>query len=154
MNTKLSKLGTFERATGFLWRVLLAFWLGGILFLLSVVPVALRMTDLAPLLAQDMTLELDRWQMGVAMLAALVQLLLLLAVCGRSPRPWRDGRGPLLLLVVVVGALGLSLWHWRLNQGVHLCSVALAALGLLLLTRPAPALQRPYFLSSSTHPSE
>ncbi|HHJ4328370.1 TPA: hypothetical protein ACQJWO_005684 [Klebsiella pneumoniae] len=108
------------------------------LWLLPVLVVpALQQTGLAPLLIEEIDQRLRPLLVCVALLAALLQLALL--VFWQGPRrAWRQRSGQLLVAAAALAAvfLLLRLGPWLTPGLQNFCYMALAACGLLLLLQP------------------
>lgn len=142
MNTKSSRSAIYKPGLVLLWYIALVLWLGGLLCLLATVPMALRHTQLAPLLARDMLLEVGYWQLWAGLIAIVFQLLLLVIGEGAGAL-LRDRRGFLLWSGLLLSGFSLGCWYGHWYGLLHLSVLALIVVGLWLLTYPAPGLRRP-----------
>ena len=121
------------------WVLLQTLWVGGIWALHFLLLPGLAKVGLAPLLIEEVARTLVPQMVGVALGAALLQLLLLLRQRGVSAL-WRERRGQLLLAVLALSAAFLaSLLVWPQAPRWQLFSyLLLAFFGVLLVLQPVP----------------
>lgn len=121
----------------FVWRLALTLWLGSALALPLLVLPGLSEIGFAPMLAEELMRSLGRSQGALTLGCAGIQLLILARKfgCGKLIR---DVRGMLLIGAAVAGAcMYFGLAHAAI-EAERMIGIVLAALGLLLLGRPAP----------------
>lgn len=124
------------------WLLAQTFWVGGLWLLQFVVLPALERIGLAPLLVEEIGQGLRPLLIGFAAFCMTVQALVLTAALGMSSL-WRDRRGQLLLmaLVLAVGHLSMaaSATGGFVQQWLSFSYLAAAACGVLLVMQRAPA---------------
>lgn len=121
------------------WPLLQMLWVGGLWALQFMLLPALEQYQLAPMLVHGLVDYLRQLVVGVALVASLLQAVLLVRV-HRFNSLWRELRGQLLLACVLlaavylaVAALGMAAERWlTFNYTV------LALLGLMLVMQPVP----------------
>lgn len=140
----MSKFATSDRtaardSAANAWVLLQTLWVGGIWTLHFLVLPGLASVGLASLLIEEVARTLVPQMVGIALGAALLQLLLLVRQCGASAL-WRVRSGQLLLAVLVVSlAFLVSLLLWPQALRWQLFSYLLMAFfGVLLVLQPVP----------------
>ncbi|MDR0277456.1 MAG: hypothetical protein LBJ37_06200 [Paucimonas sp.] len=126
-----------------LWQLAQVFWVGGLwVFHVGLVP-ALKVSGLAPLLVQDISVQIDRWLIGVAALGLMTQLGVLARLRGVSAW-WQMFSGQLLLV-----GFAACFSYYTLRYGVSVgerwqvfCFVVLGLSGIVLVAQPVPARAR------------
>jgi hypothetical protein len=100
---------------------------------------AISKSGLASLLVADLSNSLRPLVVGLAAVCAALQVWVLLRAEGLHSL-WRDTRGQLLLVVLLMAGSFLLL-HWLLPEAVQLCLfsyLVMAFGGMLLLLQPLP----------------
>lgn len=126
-----------------LWQLAQVFWVGGLwVFHVGLVP-ALKVSSLAPLLIEDISIQIDRWLIGVAALGLLTQLAVLVRLKG-LPACWRLFSGK-LLLVGFTACIGYYTLRYGFSAGARwqvFCFVVLGLSGIALVAQPVPTRAR------------
>ncbi|MGY4533292.1 putative copper export protein [Pseudomonas sp. TE3786] len=115
------------------------FWVGGLWLLHLVMLPALERIGLAPMLVGEIANTLSPLLVLLAVVGLLVQTLILLQV-ERFSALWRDSRGQLLVVSLLV-ALGYGALQRWLPDALRLqlfCFLVLALCGALLVLQPVP----------------
>lgn len=140
----MSKFATSDRtaardSAANAWVLLQTLWVGGIWTLHFLVLPGLASVGLASLLIEEVARTLVPQMVGVTLVAALLQLVLLVRRCGLSA-PWPVRSGQLLLAVLAVSlAFLVSLMLWPQALRWQLFSyLLLAFFGVLLVLQPVP----------------
>ncbi|MCU0072975.1 MFS transporter [Pseudomonas koreensis] len=122
-----------------LWQLSQVFWVGGLwVFHVGLVP-ALKVSGLAPLLVEDISVQIDRWLIGVAALGVLTQLVVLARVAGISAW-WRAFSGQ-ILLVGLAACFGYYTLRYGMSVGERwqmFCFVVLGISGIVLVAQSVP----------------
>ncbi|OLS62489.1 MFS transporter [Pseudomonas putida] len=145
----MSKSSTSDDSLGglpveaILWQLAQVFWVGGLwVFHVGLVP-ALKVSSLAPLLVQDISVQIDRWLIGVAALGLLTQMAVLLRLRGVAAfGKLFSGK---LLLVGFTACIGYYTLRYGVSAGERwqvFCFVVLGFSGIALVAQPVPTRAR------------
>ncbi|MFK0089077.1 MFS transporter [Pseudomonas sp. NPDC090755] len=145
----MSKSSTSDRRLraptleGIFWQLAQVFWVGGLwVFHVGLVP-ALKVSGLAPLLVQDVAVQIDRWLIGVAAVGLLTQLAVLARLQGAAAW-WRTFSGQ-MLLVGFTACVGYYTLRYGISAGERwqmFCFVILGISGIVLAAQPVPTRAR------------
>lgn len=145
----MSKSSTSDRRLraptleGILWQLAQVFWVGGLwVFHVGLVP-ALKVSGLAPLLVQDVAVQIDRWLIGVAAVGLLTQLAVLLRL--RGVAAWWQTFSGQMLLVGFAACVGYYTLRYGISAGERwqmFCFVILGISGIVLAAQPVPTRAR------------
>lgn len=141
------KSATFDRVSAqvnaALWRLTLTCWVGGLVVACAVfVPVLIRI-GMPSLLVDDVVRSLTPSLMWLALVGVSIQLLLLVQV-GYLASVWRDARGHLLLLALLLigGYFGTLAWLPKAAQLQLFCYMAVTGCGIGLAVSSVPGPER------------
>lgn len=134
----ISKPGALD-AGSITWLLAQTFWVGGMAVLQFLLLPAVGKLGLAPLLVEEIVSRLTPLMVGLAAVCAGLQLMVLLRAQGVAAL-WRDMRGQLLLLVLLMAASHLLVVQLPFDAQRWLRFSYLAMLfgGLLLILQPLP----------------
>jgi hypothetical protein len=141
---KLSKSGIFRRepyrAGAVTWQLAQTFWVGGLWLLHFVVLPGLREIGMAGLLVDEVSAQLKPLLVGFALVGGALQLLVLLQAEGITSC-WRDFRGQLLMVVLVLAGAYFALLQWAPQAAwwMQFGYLLLAFCGLLLVLQAIPS---------------
>lgn len=139
----MSKSAIFKRqpsrAGAISWQLAQTFWVGGLWLLHFVMLPALEKMGLAPLLVEEVRAALNPLLIGFAAFCAVLQVMVLVQAQGLSSL-WRDMRGQLLLVVLLMAGVFFAASHWQPDAQRWLLFnyLVLALCGLLLVLQPLP----------------
>lgn len=127
------------RAGAISWQLAQTFWVGGLWLLHFVMLPALEKMGLAPLLIEEVSAALSPLLIGFAAFCVLVQGMVLAQAHG-LPSLWRELRGQLLLIVLVMAVVFLAVRYWQPDAARWLLFnyLVLALCGLVLVLQPLP----------------
>ncbi len=144
MSKSATSDGRGPYATGaIIWQLAQVLWVGGLWVLhLGVIP-ALAHVGLAPALIEDIGTQIGGLLTGFCACCAVVQMLVLVSGQGFAAL-WRDMRGQLLSMAVLVAALYGGVTHWSPEplRWQLFCYLAMGLLGLALVLQPVPGRAR------------
>jgi hypothetical protein len=139
----LSKSVIFKRqplrAGAISWQLAQTFWVGGLWLLHFVMLPALEKMGLAPLLIEEVNAALSPLLIGFAAFCAVLQGMVLAQAQGLSSL-WRELRGQLLLIVLVMAVAFFAVRHWQpdAERWLQFNYLVLALCGLVLVLQPLP----------------
>lgn len=138
----MSKSAIFKRwprAGDVSWQLAQTFWVGGLWLLHFVMLPALEKMGLAPLLIEEVNAALSPLLIGFAAFCVLLQGMVLVQARGLSSL-WRELRGQMLLLALLMAALFFAVRHWLPDAQRWLLFnyLVLALCGLVLVLQPLP----------------
>ena len=138
----MSKSAIFKRwprAGDVSWQLAQTFWVGGLWLLHFVMLPALEKMGLAPLLIEEVNAALSPLLIGFAAFCVLLQGMVLVQARGLSSL-WRELRGQMLLLALLMVALFFAVRHWLPDAERWLLFnyLVLALCGLVLVLQPLP----------------
>jgi hypothetical protein len=139
----LSKSAIFKRqplrAGAISWQLAQTFWVGGLWLLHFVMLPALEKMGLAPLLIEEVNAALSPLLIGFAAFCVVLQGLVLVQAQGLSSL-WRELRGQLLLIVLVMALVFFAVRQWQPDAERWLLFnyLVLALCGLVLVLQPLP----------------
>lgn len=121
------------------WLLVQTFWVGGLWLLHFVVLPALSKFGLAPLLVGDISATLTPLLVGLTAFCAGLQAVVLIRA-ERLVSVWRDLRGQLLLVVLVMAGSYFVARQWWPDAGrwMLFSYLVMAFCGLLLVLQPVP----------------
>jgi len=126
-----------------LWQLAQVLWVGGLWILhLGVLP-ALGHIGLAPALIEDVGAQLGAMLVGFCGFCVILQGLVLIRALGVTAL-WREERGQLLSMALLVVALYGALTSWSADplRWQIFCNLALGVVGLALVLQPVPGRAR------------
>ncbi|MDD0844649.1 DUF4149 domain-containing protein [Pseudomonas sp. Gutcm_11s] len=131
------------RAGAISWQLAQTFWVGGLWLLHFVLLPALEKMGLAPLLIEEVKAALSPLLVGFAAFCVLVQGLVLAQAEGLCSL-WRDLRGQMLLMVLVMAVAFFAVRHWLpgAERWLLFNYLVLALCGLVLVMQPLPGQRR------------
>jgi hypothetical protein len=139
----LSKSAIFKRqplrAGAISWQLAQTFWVGGLWLLHFVMLPALEKMGLAPLLIEEVNAALSPLLIGFAAFCVVLQAMVLAQAQG-LPSLWRELRGQLLLIVLVMAVAFFAVRQWLPDAERWLLFnyLVLALCGLVLVLQPLP----------------
>ena len=139
----MSKSVTFKRpplrAGAISWQLAQTFWVGGLWLLHFVMLPALEKLGLAPLLIEEINSVLSPLLIGFAAFCAVLQGMVLVQAEGVASL-WRDMRGQLLLVVLVMAGVFLTVIQLipEAQRWLLFNYLVLALCGLVLVLQPLP----------------
>lgn len=138
----MSKSAIFKRrprAGDVSWQLAQTFWVGGLWLLHFVMLPALEKMGLAPLLIEEVNAALSPLLIGFAAFCVLLQGMVLVQARGLSSL-WRELRGQMLLLALLMAGLFFAVRHWLPDAERWLLFnyLVLALCGLVLVLQPLP----------------
>lgn len=139
----MSKSAIFKRqplrAGAISWQLAQTFWVGGLWLLHFVMLPTLEKMGLAPLLIEEVNTALSPLLIGFAAFCVVLQGMVLVQAQGLSSL-WRELRGQLLLIVLVMALAFFAVRHWQPDAERWLLFnyLVLALCGLVLVLQPLP----------------
>jgi hypothetical protein len=139
----LSKSAIFKRqplrAGAISWQLAQTFWVGGLWLLHFVMLPALEKMGFAPLLIEEVNAALSPLLIGFAAFCVVLQAMVLAQAQGLSSL-WRELRGQLLLIVLVMAVAFFAVRHLQPDAERWLLFnyLVLALCGLVLVLQPLP----------------
>jgi hypothetical protein len=139
----LSKSAIFKRqplrAGAISWQLAQTFWVGGLWLLHFVMLPTLEKMGLAPLLIKEVNAALSPLLIGFAAFCALLQGMVQAQAQGLSSL-WRELRGQLLLIVLVMAVVFFAVRQWQPDAArwLQFNYLVLALCGLVLVLQPLP----------------
>ena len=139
----MSKSAIFKRqplrAGAISWQLAQTFWVGGLWLLHFVMLPALEKMGLAPLLIEEVNAALSPLLIGFAAFCVVLQGMVLAQAQG-LPSLWRELRGQLLLIVLVMAVVFFAVRQWQPDAERWLLFnyLVLALCGLVLVLQPLP----------------
>jgi hypothetical protein len=126
-----------------LWQLAQTFWVGAFWSLHFVFLPVLQRMGMAPMLVDEIDALLSPMLVGFAVASVLLQGVVLIGAQGIRSL-WRDLRGQLLCLVLLVSLAYLTVRHWQPEAEFWLrfCYLVLAFCGLVLVLQPLPGQRR------------
>ena len=119
------------------WQMAQTLWVGGLWMLQFVMLPALDRFGLAPMLIDDVAAFMRPLLVGFAAVCAGLQYLVAWSVLGRAV--WRDQRGRLLLLIIVLAAVFFAADKLPRSEYWQLFGFLLLAFaGFVLILQPRP----------------
>lgn len=127
------------RAGAISWQLAQTFWVGGLWLLHFVMLPTLEKMGLAPLLIEEVNAALSPLLIGFAAFCAVLQGMVLAQAQGLSSL-WRELRGQLLLIVLVMAVVFFAVRQWQPDAERWLLFnyLVLALCGLVLVLQPLP----------------
>jgi hypothetical protein len=139
----LSKSAIFKRqplrAGAISWQLAQTFWVGGLWLLHFVMLPTLEKMGLAPLLIEEVNAALSPLLIGFAAFCVVLQGMVLAQAQGLSSL-WRELRGQLLLIVLVMAVVFFAVRQWQPDAApwLQFNYLVLALCGLVLVLQPLP----------------
>jgi hypothetical protein len=139
----LSKSVIFKRqplrAGAISWQLAQTFWVGGLWLLHFVMLPTLEKMGLAPLLIEEVKAALSPLLIGFAAFCVVLQGMVLTQAQGLSSL-WRELRGQLLLIVLLMAVAFFAVRHWQpdAERWLQFNYLVLALCGLVLVLQPLP----------------
>jgi hypothetical protein len=139
----LSKSAIFKRqplrAGAISWQLAQTFWVGGLWLLHFVMLPTLEKMGLAPLLIEEVNAALSPLLIGFAAFCVVLQGMVLAQAQG-LPSLWRELRGQLLLIVLVMAVVFFAVRQWQpdAERWLLFSYLVLALCGLVLVLQPLP----------------
>lgn len=127
------------RAGAISWQLAQTFWVGGLWLLHFVMLPALEKMGLAPLLIEEVNAALSPLLIGFAAFCVLLQGMVLVQAQGLRSL-WRELRGQLLLIVLVMAVAYFAVRQWQpeAERWLLFNYLVLALCGLVLVLQPLP----------------
>ncbi|WP_137972203.1 DUF4149 domain-containing protein [Pseudomonas sp. F(2018)] len=127
------------RAGAISWQLAQTFWVGGLWLLHFVMLPTLEKMGLAPLLIEEIKAALSPLLIGFAAFCVVLQGMVLAQAQGFSSL-WRELRGQLLLIVLLMAVAFFAVRHWQpdAERWLQFNYLVLALCGLVLVLQPLP----------------